>query len=140
MTTRKFAPEAKRYVKRIWIAAIIYVSPLLLKIVLPDAMTERTWLNILLLVLPMIGMLGFFWAMQRLVVELSDEYQRHIMVQIYQLATWLVLTITTVIGFLQFDKYVGLASLFVVPVMWFACFGIASVWVRWRESRLDRAE
>ncbi len=137
MAATKFTPEARRYVQRIWIAAAIYISPLLLKILLPDALTKSNLLHIPLLVLPMIGMLGFFYAMQRLVTEISDEYQRQIMVKIYQLATWLVLSVTTVIGFLQFDKYLGLVTLFVVPLLWFASFGLASVWVRWRESRLD---
>ncbi len=136
----KFTPEARRYVRRIWIAAAIYVSPLALKIVLPATVSAHAWAKIPLLVLPMLGMLGFFYAMQRLVVELSDEYQRQIMVEVYQLATWLVLACATVIGFLQIDELVGSISLIVVPLLWFASFGIASVWVRARERRLDAGE
>ena len=127
----------KRYIRRIWSAAFIYASPLILKIFLPAAIARLPWVHVLLLGLPMIGMVGFFHAMHRLIVELSDEYQRHVMIEIYQLTTWLVLTIATIVGFLQFDKYLGLVSLTVVPIAWFACFGVASGWVRWRESRQD---
>jgi hypothetical protein len=140
MSAKPFPPEAKRYVRRIGIAAAIYVSPLLAKIVLPDVLVGHPLVQFLLLALPITGMLGFFYAMQRLVDELSDEYLRHIMVKVYQLATWLVLSITAVVGFLQIDKFVNLVSLVVVPILWFACFGIASVWVRWREGRLDSSE
>lgn len=140
MNRKNWTSEHKRYVRRIWISGAVYAVPLVLKIVLPDEIQDRGVVSFALLVAPMLGMIGFFYAMHRLVAEMSDEYERHVMVAIYQLATWLMLAGVTVAGFLQFDRRLPLVPLFAVPMIWFVCFGIAGAWVRWRERREPAAE
>ncbi|GGB54250.1 hypothetical protein [Blastomonas aquatica] len=74
---------------------------------------------------------GVFWAIFRLLVEIDDEYQRLLFVKQTLLATALTLAIVTVWQFLKVFGVVTDGPQW-MGAIWFAMLGIATPIVRWR--------
>lgn len=75
--------------------------------------------------------IGVFWAIFRLLVEVDDEYQRLLFVKQTLLATALTLAIVTVWQFLQVYDVVASGPQW-MGAIWFAMLGLAAPVVRWR--------
>lgn len=82
----------------------------------------------LMTALPVIGV---FWAVFRLLVEVDDEYQRLLFAKQTLWATALTLTITTVWQFLDTFDVVSEGPQW-VGAIWFAMLGVGGAIVRWR--------
>ena len=130
----------RAYVRRMAIATAVYVLPLAVSTYLPAELAAKPWFHYPILILPMIGMCGFFYALRGLVIDMTDEYQRAITVDSYLTTTWLTLCLCGIYGFLQDNHYVALVPLFFAPITWFACFGIVSFWVRWLAGSFKRGD
>lgn len=122
----------KRYSKRLAIFLLFYM------LILVGGMT---WMNsaeppsqlaaIALAVFTALPIIGVFWTIFRLLVEMDDEYQRLLMAKQILLGTAIMLAITTIWQFLnaydvlqQGPQWIG--------VIWLTMFGIAGGMVRWR--------
>jgi hypothetical protein len=122
------SPAVRRYVWRVAVAMTSYVVVL----VGVDLIVRRTAplgpVLYLLAVLPALPVLGVFAALGRYLVEETDEYQRSCMIRQIIYATGLTLAITTVWGFLS--SFTDIAPARHVAVIWFACFGAATLFAR----------
>lgn len=75
--------------------------------------------------------IGVFWAIFRLLIEIDDEYQRLLFVKQTLLATALTLAGVTVWQFLQVYDVVETGPQW-VGAIWFGMLGVAAPMVRWR--------
>jgi hypothetical protein len=75
--------------------------------------------------------IGVFWAVFRLLVEVDDEYQRLLFAKQTLLATGITLTIVTIWQFLNVYDVVTTGPQW-MGVIWFATLGVAAPIVRWK--------
>jgi hypothetical protein len=80
----------------------------------------------LLAALPGLAVSGVFWAIGRLLVEETDEYQRMLLVRQSLVASAFALSIATVWGFLENAGLVGHVDAFYVAILWFMGLGVGS--------------
>jgi hypothetical protein len=119
-------PARKRYVVRIAISMLAYIVTLMLaiRLVRDGHMTGPVaWL---LAALPGLAVSGVFWAIGRLLVEETDEYQRMLLVRQSLVASAFALSIATVWGFLENAGLVGHVDAFYVAILWFMGLGVGS--------------
>jgi hypothetical protein len=117
-------PARKRYVVRIAISMLAYIVTLMLaiRLVRDGHMTGPVaWL---LAALPGLAVSGVFWAIGRLLVEETDEYQRMLLVRQSLVASAFALSIATVWGFLENAGLVGHVDAFYVAILWFMGLGV----------------
>ncbi|MDP9162912.1 MAG: hypothetical protein M3N06_02320 [Pseudomonadota bacterium] len=119
-------PARKRYVVRVAISMLAYIVTLMLaiRLVRDGHMTGPVaWL---LAALPGLAVSGVFWAIGRLLVEETDEYQRMLLVRQSLVASAFALSIATVWGFLENAGLVGHVDAFYVAILWFMGLGVGS--------------
>lgn len=75
--------------------------------------------------------IGVFWAIFRLLIEVDDEYQRLLFVKQTLIATALTLAVVTVWQFLKVYGVVTEGPQW-VGAIWFGAWGLAAPVVRWR--------
>ncbi|MEO7786219.1 MAG: hypothetical protein ABIR77_00130 [Sphingomicrobium sp.] len=117
----------KRYVVRVAISMLAYVFTLMLAIRLVRDGHTTGPLAWILAALPGIAVCGVFWAIARLMVEESDEYQRMLLVRQSLVASAFALSIATVWGFLENARLVGHIDAFYVAILWFMGLGVGSL-------------
>ncbi|PHR19789.1 MAG: hypothetical protein COA41_06405 [Sphingopyxis sp.] len=124
------------YMKRYFIRLVIFLS--LYMVILVGGLN---WMNstnppgdpmpAVLAVLTALPILGVFWTIFRLLVEMDDEYQRFLMTKQIVVATAVTLAIVTVWQFLNvYDVLVQGPQW--IGVIWLVMFGIAGGLVRWK--------
>jgi hypothetical protein len=119
-------PARKRYVVRVAISMLAYVVTLMLAIRLVRDGHMTGPLAWLLAALPGLAVSGVFWAIGRLLVEETDEYQRMLLVRQSLVASAFALSIATVWGFLENAGLVGHVDAFYVAILWFMGLGVGS--------------
>lgn len=128
----KLPPYMRRYTIRIILFMTAYI--LILTGGLTFARSEAEHARVTLIALSIISALpiiGIFWAIFRLLVEVDDEYQRLLFAKQTLLATGFTLTIVTVWQFLNIYDVVATGPQW-MGVIWFAMLGIAAPIVRWK--------
>lgn len=119
-------PAHRRYVMRLFIAMACYLVTLALAVRLVRDGHLQSPLAWLLALLPGLSVAGVFWAIGKLMVEETDEYQRVMLVRQVLVATAFTLTIVTVYGFLETFGMVGHVDGFYVAVLWFVGLGVGA--------------
>ncbi|WP_373488226.1 hypothetical protein [Blastomonas sp.] len=116
-------PAMRRYIRRFIPITVLYlVSIALASAIIPDD-APASALTIAMALLPGLAVLGWLWAMARLLIELDDEYLRMLEVRKFLVATGLTLAITSVWGILElFTQAVPRMAVFYVFPMW--CGGL----------------
>ncbi|SEJ77392.1 hypothetical protein SAMN05518849_11396 [Sphingobium sp. AP50] len=99
--TGNATPAMMRYMRRLIPLWIIYALLLIAAINLQRALAPQGALAVAIAILPALPLIGFIWAMGRLFVEESDEYQRMLHVRRALIATGFLLVVSTVWGFLE---------------------------------------
>ncbi|AMO72495.1 hypothetical protein [Sphingorhabdus sp. M41] len=84
-----------------------------------------------LAILTALPILGIFWTIFRLLVEMDDEYQRLLMTKQIIIGTAMTLGIATVWQFLNVYGVLFHGPQW-IGVIWLAMFGIAGGLVRWK--------
>lgn len=128
----KLPPYMRRYTIRIILFMTAYI--LILTSGLTFARSEAEHARVTLIALSIISafpIIGIFWAIFRLFVEVDDEYQRLLFAKQTLLATGITLTIVTVWQFLNIYDVVATGPQW-MGVIWFAMLGIAAPIVRWK--------
>jgi hypothetical protein len=92
---------SKRYTRRFLVMSFGYVLALFAALGTTRAMTIDGPLLWVLALLPTIPIMGMIWAIARLLVEETDEYQRMRMVRASLIATGVLLVAATLWGFLE---------------------------------------
>ena len=118
-------PAMRRYLRRLAISMILYISFLFIALRYVDAVTSP--LAYVLGAMPGIAVLGVFWAMGRLLIEEKDEYLRMLLVRQTLVATAFALSIATVWGFLENVRLVPHVDAFYIAVLWFVGLGVGSL-------------
>ncbi|GAM04389.1 hypothetical protein [Novosphingobium sp. MBES04] len=121
-------PAYRRYLRRFIPITFVYVALFALATwVIPDD-APASVLTVGVAILPGLAVLGWIWAMARLLVELQDEYLRMLEVRKFLVATALTLAVCSVWGILElYSPQVPKLPIFFVFPMWCAGLGLGMV-------------
>jgi hypothetical protein len=126
------APYMRRYTIRVLLFMASYMVILTSSLAFVRgglAHSQATLVGLALIsALPIIGV---FWAIFRLLVEVDDEYQRLLFAKQTLLATAITLVIVTVWQFLAVYAVVESGPQW-MGAIWFAMLGVAAPIVRWK--------
>lgn len=111
-------PAMRAYNRRSLVMSLGYVLALFVTIGLTDRFTITGPLLWILALLPALPIIGIVWAMARLLIAETDEYQRLRMVRASLVATGLVLVSSTLWGFLEMFGLVPHLWLWAVFPVW----------------------
>lgn len=119
-----YNPAFRRYIRRFVPLTIAYgASVSLATAVIPDHAPASLGI-IAIAVLPGLAVVGWLWAMARLLVELDDEYLRMLEVRKFLIATGTTLALTSIWGILElYTPAVPKLPVFFVFPLW--CLGLA---------------
>lgn len=115
-------PAYRRYLRRTVPITIAYVAAVWLASALVSDRTSLSPLAILLALLPGIAVVGWIWAIGRMLIELDDEYLRLLEVRKIITATGVTLCLTSVWGLLEMYTSVPKLPVFWVFPLW--CLGL----------------
>lgn len=122
MTAQLMNPAYRRYARRMLPLSLVYVGAIALATRLIPANAAADAQTVALALLPGLAVIGWIWAMGRLLVELEDEYLRMLEVRKFLVATGLTLAVCSVWGLLQlFAPSVPKLPLFFVFPLWALC-------------------
>ena len=127
---RKMNQAQKRYVRRVFVSMGFYIAFLSIALHFVGHGLVTGPLAYLLGALPGFAVIGVFWAIGRLLVEETDEYQRVLLVRQSLVASAFALSIATVWGFLENVRLVPHIDAFYIAILWFAGLGVGSL-VNW---------
>jgi hypothetical protein len=107
----------RRYLWRVVAACTAYAVTLVLANYLIDVVAVSAPLAMVAALLPALCVLGFFWALGRLLVEETDEYLRSLLVRQLLVASAFALAVATLWGFLEdFELVRHVPAWYVVPL------------------------
>lgn len=119
MTKRLSNPAYRRYGRRMLPLSLLYVGAIALATRLIPDNAPADARTVGLAFLPGLAVLGWIWAMGRLLVELEDEYLRMLEVRKFLVATGLTLAVCSVWGLMQlFAPSVPKLPVFFVFPLW----------------------
>ncbi len=128
----KLPPYMRRYTIRIILFMTAYILILTSGLTFARSGAEHARVTLIALsIISALPIIGIFWAIFRLFVEVDDEYQRLLFAKQTLLATGITLTIVTVWQFLNIYDVVATGPQW-MGVIWFAMLGIAAPIVRWK--------
>lgn len=131
-TSSKTPPYMRRYALRIMLFMTAYVVILIASLNFARSTPDLSQPVLVALALASaLPIIGTFWAIFRLLVEVDDEYQRLLFAKQTLLATAITLALVTVWQFLQVFDVVKEGPQW-MGAIWFAMLGIAAPIVRWR--------
>lgn len=121
----------RRYLLRIATAMALYLLFLAIALRLVGSGAVSGAAAYLLAALPGLAVVGVFWAMARLLIEETDEYQRMLLARQSLVATAFALSLASVWGFLENFGLVAHVDAFYIAILWFAGLGLGSIfnWV-----------
>jgi hypothetical protein len=112
----------RRYLRRTIPITVAYVGAVWLASALVDDRSTISPLAVGIALLPGIAVIGWIWAIGRLLIELDDEYLRMLEVRKTIIATGVTLAVTSIWGLLEFYTSVPKLPVFWVFPMW--CIGL----------------
>ncbi|MFC0205133.1 hypothetical protein [Novosphingobium soli] len=119
MAAKSRNPAYRRYTRRMMPLSLLYVAAIALASWLVPDNAPASALTIALALLPGLAVLGWIWAMGRLLVELDDEYLRVLEVRKFLVATGVTLAVCSVWGILElFSPFVPRMPVFLVFPLW----------------------
>jgi len=124
-------PAMRRYTRRAMVMSFGYVLTLFAALGTTRHLTVEGPLLWLLALLPAVPIIGLIWAIARLLVEETDEYQRMRMVRASLVATGLVLVAATLWGFLEMFGLAPHLWLWAVFPAWALGLGVGQTANRW---------
>ncbi len=124
------SPAHKRYLVRLAVSMLAYMAFLFLALRLVPTHRVTGPLAYVVGALPGVAVAGVFWAVGRLIVEETDEYQRMLLVRQTLIATGFTLSIATVWGFLENVGLVTHVDAFYISTLWFVGLGFGSLFNR----------
>lgn len=121
------SPAYRRYFRRHIGFTVVYVTAIALASwLVPDDAGPSVG-PVLLALLPGLAVIGWIWAMGRLLVELDDEYMRMLEVRKFIIATGITLAVVSVWGIIELYTTVPRLPVFFVFPLWCAGLGIGSI-------------
>ena len=124
---RRMNLPQKRYVQRVFVSMVFYIALLSIALHYVGRGLVTGPLAYILGALPGFAVIGVFWAIGRLLVEETDEYQRMLLVRQSLVASAFALSIATVWGFLENVRLVPHIDAFYIAILWFVGLGVGSL-------------
>ena len=124
------AGPKRRYAIRLAILMAVYLIVLFAAVTTFRSHSVSGPAAFVLALAPALPVIGVFWAVMRLMVELDDEYLRMLMVRQTLFATGLTLGCATAWGFLEQFELVMHIEAFYWAVLWFFGLGAGTVFNR----------
>jgi len=121
------ATPARRYIWRMLAASVVYLSSLFLASYVIEVANPPTSVAVALAIVPGIAVVGYIWAIGRLIVELEDEFLKMLAIRQALIATAIALSLASVWGFLEKFELVAHVDAFWWPTIWFFGLGIGAV-------------
>ncbi len=126
MSTR--SPAVRRYLSRLAVLMVIYMALIFLAGYLFRHNPPHGPIAYVLAIAPALPIIGVMWAVMRLLVEETDEYQRMLFVRQTLFATGFCLTVMTVWEFLQNYELVAAGNGgFGAAFFWFVGLGLGGL-------------
>lgn len=119
-------PAHRRYVLRLAVATAAYLVTLALALRFVGSGAVAGPAAYFLALLPGLSVAGMFWAVARLLIEETDEYQRLLLVRQSLVASGFALTVATIWGFLENFRLAPHVDAFYIAILWFAGLGLGS--------------
>lgn len=111
-------PAYRRYTRRMLPLSVLYVGAIALASrLIPDGASANL-ATVGLALLPGLAVLGWLWAMTRLLIELDDEFLRMLEVRKFLVATAVTLAVCSVWGLLEIYTDVPRLQVFLVFPLW----------------------
>ena len=126
-STNPDAAVRARYIGRILAVTLVYVVSLLAALMLTDRANPTSPLTIILALLPGIAVAMYFWAMARLIVEMSDEFQKTLLVRQSLIATGVTMAAASIYGFLENFGVAPHVDAFWWPIVWFGGLAVGAI-------------
>ncbi|MXO65793.1 hypothetical protein [Altericroceibacterium endophyticum] len=123
-------PAFRRYMRRFLIATGLYIGTFMIGVRLVPDDAPPSPLYIGLALLPGLAILGWIWAMGRLLIEMEDEYLRMLEVRKFMIATAFALTISGVWGLLELYVTVPRLPVFMIFPLWCVGLAVGQIWNR----------
>lgn len=126
---------AKRYTRNIALVSTVYVALVAANTAvthLLDPPAAVMGAMAVLTALPIVGMLALLGIYLR---EETDEFVRDRIIYSMLIAIGILLSASSIIGMLQFEKLVGDVPVFLAFPLWCGIWGIAQSWLSWRDKR-----
>jgi hypothetical protein len=117
-----------RYVRRVAAASLAYLVTLWLAVHFVGHDRVSGPVAYLLALLPGISVVGYFWAIGKLLIEEDDEYRRMLFVRQALFASGFTLSIATVWGFLENFHLVAHVDGYFAAILWFVGTGLGALW------------
>ena len=117
------SPAQRAYVRRFLPLMMGYVLLLFAAVWLGKVYRPTGIAAVALAILPALPLIGVVWAMGRLIVDESDEYQRSLIIRQILIATGFMLSVTSVWGFLESSGQVPHLPMYWAFILW--AFGLA---------------
>ncbi len=128
----KIPPYMRRYTIRIMLFMAAYILILTGGLTFARGGAEHGQATLIgLAIISALPIVGIFWTIFRLLVEIDDEYQRLLFAKQTLLATGITLTIVTVWQFLNVYDVLTTGPQW-MGVIWLAMFGVSAPIVRWK--------
>ncbi|MCB2084039.1 MAG: hypothetical protein KDD90_08315 [Sphingomonadaceae bacterium] len=124
----KIRSAAQRtYLRRMAVVSVFYLAATFTAASLIDKGAPVNWLTAMLAVLPGLGVVGYIWAIMRLMIEEQDEFFRMLIVRQSLIATGIALSAASIWGFLEQFAVVNHIPAYWWPVIYFFGFGIGAL-------------
>jgi uncharacterized membrane protein len=115
---------AKNYRRRFMIVTIVYVALIVLNVAISRAFGPPQLVLGMMAVLTSLPIVGMIAVMGLYIREETDEFVRYRLVTAMLAAIGILLSVTSVLGFLQFEHIVGAVPVFFAFPAWCVFFGI----------------
>lgn len=124
---RQSTPQ-RRYVVRLFALMSLYIALLFIAVRFLDRDVPLTGIAAYVIgIAPALPVIGVFWAVMRLIIEMEDEYQRLLLVRQVLVATGFALSLATGWGFLEQFALVPHIPAYYAMILWFAGLGVGSL-------------
>ena len=125
--SRPLSAPMKRYLQRLAASMALYMLTLFAAVYYVGRHIVTGSAAYLLAILPGICVCGVFWAVGRLIIEQTDEYQRMLLVRQTLFATAFALSLATIWGFLESVGLVRHIDAYFIAILWFAGLGVGAL-------------
>ena len=116
-----------RYVIRMLVITAFYIASLFAALMLVGRDDPLSASTVILAALPGIAVGAYFWAIGRLITEMTDEFHKTLLVRQSLIATGIKMAAASLYGFLENFGVTEHLDAFWWPIIWFAGFGIGAI-------------
>lgn len=115
---------AKNYRRRFMVATVVYVALIVMNVAISKAFAPPQLVLGAMAVLTSLPIIGMIAVMGLYIREETDEFVRYRLVTAMLAAIGILLSVTSVLGFLQFEHILGEVPVFFAFPAWCMFFGI----------------